>query len=158
MEGLKAYLLTMISGAMLIGIINRFVDKSRSSGAILQIAGSMFLLLTLVRPLVQLDFSKLGEIPENMLINSAQIAEGGVSMAESLQSQSISQQLNAYVLKKAAELGLELSVDIQLGAAPAFLPESATICGNASPYAKSLLQRILADDLGIPKEKQTWIS
>ena len=58
---------------------------------------------------------------------------------------------------KAKELGLNLNVEVTLSDDDTAAPAEAALWGETSPGAKSQLQRILSEDLGIPKENQRWI-
>ena len=69
----------------------------------------------------------------------------------------IIEQLQAYILDKAADLGAELEVEILMPDDGSGQPQGVVLRGAVSPYAKTRLQQIIAEDLDIAKEKQQWI-
>ena len=72
-----------------------------------------------------------------------------------LLAQIISEQTEAYILDKAADLHANLHVEVTVGEDN--LPTAVTLSGEASPYARRQIQAIIANDLGISKENQKWI-
>jgi hypothetical protein len=69
---------------------------------------------------------------------------------------SIKARSEAYILDKAAELALSVEVEVTLSNDEIPLPVSVRVSGKASNYAKSRLQAIITQDLGINKEHQVW--
>jgi hypothetical protein len=67
----------------------------------------------------------------------------------------IEQRTEAYILDKARMLGLPLSgakVAVRWSTEGVWVPESAELTG---PYSETL-SRLLAAELGIPAQKQSW--
>ena len=79
-------------------------------------------------------------------------------MAEKELHRSIKQELEAYILDKAAALDLKIRVNVKLDDHPLPGPESVVIEGTVPPYQKQVLEDILQSELGISKENQQWIS
>ena len=63
----------------------------------------------------------------------------------------------AYILDKAASLGVELEVDVLLEDMYPMAPKTVRLSGSVSPYVRNRLQNIIAEELGISKENQIWI-
>ena len=84
----------------------------------------------------------------------------------------ICERLEAYILDKAADLHANLRVEVTVGEdnLPALgadvsarftldeqdLPRTVTLTGSCTPAQKQALARVLAEDLGIPEERQIW--
>ena len=66
----------------------------------------------------------------------------------------ICERLEAYILDKAAALGADVSVRFTLDDQD--LPRTVTLTGSCTPAQKQALARVLAEDLGIPEERQIW--
>ena len=66
----------------------------------------------------------------------------------------IKEQLEAYILDIASQLGLSITAQLELTREG--LPDSVTFTGEAGQREKEKLQERIAKDLGIPKEKQLW--
>ena len=69
----------------------------------------------------------------------------------------IKDQIESYILAKAADLGAEISVVLLFEENNWYQPERVTISGSASPFARNQLKSYIATDLGIPEESQIWI-
>ena len=66
----------------------------------------------------------------------------------------IKAETEAYILDKASQLNVELSVEVTIDEEN--IPTAVTLSGEVSPYARRQLQEIIESDLGIAKENQRW--
>ena len=80
----------------------------------------------------------------------------GEEMAMESTRDSISEQLEAYILDKAASLGLNIQVEVFLKQDETFLPESVTIQGSGTQQQKKDLTEEITDALGITREDIKW--
>ena len=90
----------------------------------------------------------------NDLVTDA-VAEGEQQTKTAL-ARLIKQRTCAYILDKAQALNVALEVEVTLSDDDIPVPEAVRLKGKVSPYAKGRLQTIIAEDLGIEKERQTW--
>ena len=81
----------------------------------------------------------------------------GQTIAAESQKEIIARKVAAYILDKAQALETELDVKVTVADGEIPVPESVRLTGMISPYARAQLQKIIAQDLGIPKEHQIWI-
>jgi hypothetical protein len=79
---------------------------------------------------------------------------GTENSREALQSRIIASS-EAYILDKAAAYRLNLVVSVALDE-QSMTPIAVEIQGDAAPAAKTALQNVIAQDLGIPPEAQIW--
>ena len=79
----------------------------------------------------------------------------GEKLARDSMADIIKEETEAYILDKAADLHVNLHVEVTVGEDN--LPTAVTLSGEASPYARRQIQAIIANDLGIAKENQKWI-
>lgn len=154
MEALSRYVLSVIAAAFLFGILSSMVDEKGSTGALLRLMGGLFLIFSILSPILKMDFTGITNFLEDFAVEGEYASASGEEMAEEEYRTIIIQQVEAYILDKASGLGLSLTVEVTLNADD--LPESVTLCGAAAPYAKLQLQQIIEDDLGIAKENQRW--
>ena len=66
----------------------------------------------------------------------------------------ICERLEAYILDKAEALGANVRARFTLDRED--LPWTVTVTGSCTPAQKEALARVLAEDLGIPEERQIW--
>ena len=68
----------------------------------------------------------------------------------------IIEKTETYIVNKAATYDAEITVSVSISEPDTLLPDTMSIEGEVSPYIKEILQNVIAEDLGIPKEKQIW--
>ena len=81
----------------------------------------------------------------------------GEELAVNSARDSISEQLEAYILDKADSMGLSLDVEVILKQDGSFLPETMTIEGRATKQQAEELLEEITDALGITREDIVWI-
>jgi hypothetical protein len=152
-EGIRQYIISVTAAAILCGILTVMVGGKQIKPVWKLIVG-IFLTLTAVRPLADID---LGAVPSLVEVYSIQAEEAvleGELMMETQTQAIIKSRLEAYILDKAEVMGVSLEVNIALNENG--LPISVRLSGAVPPGAKKRLQSIIETDLGIPKEAQKW--
>ncbi len=157
MEGLQQYLLSVTGAAMICGVVLRLLPQKGTAATMGKMLAGIFLAFTVIRPLGAFQIGKLEDFTADLQAEAADaVAAGQADTVSSLQS-IIKDQCEAYILDKAHDLGLQLTVEITLSSDDLPVPVAVRLQGNAGPYARSRLETILQDDLGISKEHQVWI-
>ena len=154
MTAVKEYILSVVCAAVLCSILSGIAGEKGSAAPIRKLVCGIFLCFTVIAPLGNLhltDFLEpLGDIRQDALAASAM---GQTLYQESL-SQVISEQVEAYILDKANERGLQLTVSVQPDETGK--PHRATMVGEISESQQQELSSVLESELGIPKEHQQW--
>lgn len=153
MEAVRQYIISVTAAAMLCGILTVMVDGKHIKPFWKLIVGT-FLTLTAIRPLANIDLSAVPALAEEFHFQAEEAVQTGESMMISQTHAIIKTRLEAYILDKAAGMGVSLEAEVSLDESG--LPVSVHLSGDVSPGARSRLQSIIASDLGIPKEAQTW--
>lgn len=153
MDQLRQYALGIIAGAIVTGILVNLVQDSAHK-ELLRILCGIFLSLLVLRPVAGPDgFPDMTALQEAFEQGSRE-AQAGNAMAREEQFRRITAGVEAYILDKADREGAELKVEVTLG--EDFLPKTAVLHGRVSPQIKSVLSRMLEQELGITKENQLW--
>lgn len=148
---MSAYLMGVISAAFLVSLILAVGGEGPGKGT-RRLIGSLFLALAVFRPLGAME---LPEFDLDLFRDAAQEAVGeGTAQAAEARSDIISEACEAYILNKAAELGLEPQVRVTLNEEG--LPTAVSLTGSASPSEREALSGWIARDLGLGKEAVTW--
>jgi hypothetical protein len=87
---------------------------------------------------------------------SQEAVRRGEKMTIDAMRKSISDSLEAYLLDKAQEMGMELQVNVILSDDPYPIPEKVSISGDTSPYGKKRMSQIIETELGVMEENQIW--
>lgn len=157
MEQLRAYVISVVSAAILVGILTGLIHGKDGTGVLLRLIAGLFLTFTVVRPVVSLEFGNLEAYITAFSAEGAASVSEGEKLAHDAYCSYIKSRMEAYILDKAEAYGAELSVEVELNEEVAAEPVAARIQGTVSPYTKITLQRIMEEELGILKENQLWI-
>ena len=149
-------MLSVICAALVCGILTDMSAKT-SFEKLIRLLCSVFLAVTVVYPLIRYRFP--GWNVDMSIFQSGD--EDAVAQGEKIYFQSIASiirtETEAYILKEAKSIGADLTVAVELDAGNPPAPESVTIRGNFEASVETTLSQLIADELGIPKEHQTWI-
>ena len=156
MDAMKSYLIGVIAAAIVCGIVTRLLGDKGTQGAMAKLLSGLFLVFTVIRPIVNIDLRNLTDFTSFYSNAGQQAAAAGECLTKDAMAASIKAQSEAYILDKAAALDVELDVEIRLSDEDIPVPVSIRLSGKVSPYAKARLQNIITEDLGIDKECQTW--
>ena len=149
---MKGYLLSIVAAAFLVSLLNALGGTGAGQGT-RKLVGGLLLTLAVFRPLGKLDVT----IPEleGFRFDAEAAVSAGLVQADEERLQRIRDGCAAYILSKAADLGLEAQTEVALGEDGC--PESVTIRASPSPVERQELTGIIVRDLGIEKEAVVWI-
>ena len=127
---------------------------SKKAAAVL--CGLVMLLLALT-PLAQLDYDALSEAISRLELEKEEARTGIEIRNQELVARIISGRVQAYILDKAASLGLTVTVELEMETRAATpYPKAVTIHGEATPAQKQQLQQYLEQTFAIPVQRQVW--
>ncbi len=149
-------MLHLVAAAIFCAVIKALAGKKGATAGAVQMLCGVFLLLTLVKPLVNIRMDEIS--PEFWSGQADAAVAAGTSTAEESLRELIKDKTEAYILDKAGLFGGELTVEVSLDSSDLPAPNGVEISGKISPYGKKQLQQIIQDDLGIPAEAQLWIT
>ena len=167
LEVVRGYLLRLTAGAFLSAGLLALIPKGTSKKAAAVLCGLVMLLLALT-PLAQLlSMAKRAAIPPKLAPLSEAIsrlelekeeARTGIEIRnQELVARIISGRVQAYILDKAASLGLTVTVELEMETRAATpYPKAVTIHGEATPAQKQQLQQYLEQTFAIPVQRQVW--
>jgi hypothetical protein len=155
MEGIKEYLLGVISAAILCAIVSQIPGKGSFANAAIKLIAGVFMLLALASPIIHIRL-KPADILTDISAQANQITASAAAATKDSIAQSIKERTQTYILDKANSLGADLTIEVMLSDGEIQEPVSVSICGNISPYSKKILSETIAKDLGIGTEAQIW--
>lgn len=156
-DGIRQYLISVIAAAIICSVIISFTGKKGTSSAMIKLLCGLFLSVTVASPWVGIKIHDISTYFQVLHSDANSIVSDGQIAAREETSAIIKSKTEAYILDKASSLGLAITVNVSLDDGQIPAPVSVTLQGKASPYAQQHLGLIIADELGIPKERQTWI-
>lgn len=114
-----------------------------------------FLVTVLLSGVLDLDFSGAYRELDSFSASADAAVEEGKAQAEQMKFAIITEQCEAYILDKAAELGADISVSVTLEPETG-LPRAAAITGTLTPWERQTLSGEITQALGIEKEALDW--
>ena len=156
MDGIREYLISVTAAALLCGILKSLVGEKGNSAALVRLICGIFLALTVIRPLKELNLQDFSLLPTGLLEEARLTSGEGEEYTRQAKEDLIIQQCEAYILDKAQTLEASIQVEIQISQEGEPIPAGSIITGNLSPYARNQLSKTLEEDLGIPQEDQKW--
>ena len=148
---MKAYAMTVICAAFALSILSALAPEGPGKET-RRLAGTIFLVLTVLAPLGR---SRLPVLDLTALTREGErAAQVGKAQYGAAYSAGISERLEAYILIKAAALGLEPQVRVSLD--PEGLPQWVELTADAEPQIREVLTEQLAGELGLKREDVIW--
>ena len=156
MEAIREYALSLICAALISGIL---LDLSEKTGfqKQLRLVGSIFFACILLGPLISLRIPELNKLGSSYLTEAEEAAAQGENIRIRSLATIIRQETEAYILKEARAIGADVDVQVELDNGNPPSPVAVTLRGSFDASSETQLGALLADELGIPKEHQTWI-
>ncbi len=155
---IRQYLLSIITAAMICGIISvLFQEKKGSYAKIIKLISGIFLMFTVISPLGNVELTGFGDYTDTLKEIAEESVEEGVTAAAEERNAIIKQQTEAYILEKATSLGAQITVEVHLSDDSIPYPNAAVITGSVSPYDKAALVSYISTNLNIPEDSQIWI-
>ena len=156
MEALREFALSVICAALAVSILIDLSGKSAFHKQLRLVAGIFFAVI-LLRPLLQLTVPELSLYGGVFSAETEQAVRGGEKRYIQSLYELIQRESEAYILKEAAVLGAQLEVQVELDMGDPPAPRAVTLRGTFDGSQEEALSRLLSEEFGIPKERQTWM-
>lgn len=155
MKTVGAYLLSVCTVAVLCGLARRFSGGKGTAAAVQLLTGAI-LTLTVLKPLGNLEGKWLDKIEFDFSSAAETAVSRGQAQAQNTLAQLIKEETSAYILQRAKELNVTVTVSVEVSNDALPVPTKVRMNGNVSPYARQRLQSLICSELGIAKEDQIW--
>lgn len=156
MEGLREYVLGIMAAAALGAVLLAIVPEKAGGKRILQTMCGLVVTLAAVMPLGKLRLDPGESLLSEIRMEAHSEKEKASREVRQEMTEVITGRTASYIEDKARDLGAEVVAEITLD--EDLKPWSARIQGQVSAYIKDRLGASITGELGIPKERQVWIS
>jgi hypothetical protein len=155
MTAIKTYLLRLIFCGFLVSLC-QVPLRGKRAGKLVALCGGCLLLLTAVKPLLQVDLSALPELMTGL--TQAQRQAEAFEKNEALLQGLVEAQTVSWLETQAAELKLEVSFSVETLRVEdgLFIPYRVRVTGLWTPEQKEALGNQIRRELEIPAERQEW--
>lgn len=155
MEAIASYVLKLCCGAVICALILSITGSNGPGGRLRVMLCGLFLAFLAISPLRELDLDELRYTDPGISAQAERITQAGTAQAKEAMAAIIKDQCGAYILNKAAELELSLTVELTLDP-DSGAPVSAILSGSAAPYEKEVLSDYITQTLGIERSGIQW--
>lgn len=154
---MEAYLIRLTAAAILGAVVKRLAPKG-GAGRAARLGAGLLVLITAFGPVAEVDplaaAEHLAQAAYADPLTTEELSRAGNTLLSGL----ISQQAEAYILDKAREAGLELQATVENRDLEGYpVPWRVTLTGPISESKQAALAAVIAQDLGIPEERQEWL-
>lgn len=157
MDQIGQYILSVIAAAGICSIILRIAANNAKTGNIMKFLCGVFMICTAISPLLKLRIDDIDLWINHSNIDAQAAVNAGHDAAEKQIMHIIKERLETYISTKATQLNATVQAEVIMNAENPLLPESIRITGKLSPYARLRMMEYIANELGIPEDKQIWI-
>ena len=149
-----------LTGVTCAAMIAALADSLTPAGTVKRIgrmAGGLLLLIAVVQPVLEVDFSALASASVPLELEESELEKTDLEWMKTI----IGRETGAYILDKAEELGIscqEVQVTCAVEENGVPYPASVVVRGDMTQEEQALLSRRIEADLAIPAEQQTYES
>ena len=154
---MRDYILSIVAAGIICAIINSLSNGKSATGKITKMLSGILVCITVISPVTKISFSNIENYLEDLSFEADRYVSDGNEEAERSRSAIIKSQTEAYILDKAKNMGLDISVEVELDESNNSVPCGITISGAVSPYIKEVMTDYIESQIGITRENQTWI-
>ena len=156
MEGIRQYALSVLCAGLIVSILLELSSKAAFHKQLRLVCG-IFFSVVLLRPLMQVSLPEWEAFSGALSQQAEQAALEGENIRIRSLSSVIREECEAYILKEAERIGAEVEVTVELDTGYPPAPTAITLRGSFDASSEGALSSLLAEEIGIPKERQTWI-
>lgn len=156
MEVVKEYLVSVTCAALLCGILRSCAGQKGTGGAVISLLCGVFMTLTVIRPVGSLVLPDIARYAQDVTREANTAAQTGADYTRQARERIIKEQTCAYILEKALSYGAELEAEVTALDPETGAPTQVRLSGPCSPYARSQIAKMIAEELGIIRENQLW--
>lgn len=152
---MSRWMIGIFAAALLTAVALAITPKNKKAVAL---AGGLIMILAAVKPLGELTYQDISAQIAKYQIKADELRSGiNVGSAE-IMAVIIQEQTEAYILDKAAELGLEIEVKVTTQQASDGwpYPTDVKVTGQLSESDIQRLGRIISEDLAVAPDRQEW--
>ena len=153
---MKQYIIGVLATSIICGIVNAITNDKTTVGRIVKLISGIIMTVAVIAPITKITFHGIDQYISGLNQNADQYVIYGESAAQEKLSSIIKEKVETYILEKAHQMQLDISVEVVLDEVNNQIPSGVTIAGNISPYAKEALGNYMENTLGIRKENQIW--
>lgn len=157
MDLIREHILGIITAAIICSVIMKLTAGNGTQSTVIKMITALFMTFSVMSPFVDLNIDDITSFVPQLYADGTSASAKGQAISTDALREGIKERAEAYILDKALGFGTAVEVTVTVSCQQIPVPESVRIEGEVSPYVKTKLSIMLENELGIPKEAQTWI-
>ena len=158
MTDFRAYLIRLTAAAILAALVRRLAP-SGGAGRAAKLGAGLLVLLTAFSPIASINTAEAAEHLAIRGYADPLTTEDFASAANTLLTELITEEAEAYILDKAQALSLSVTAEVTAKVLDTYpVPWSVTIRGSPTQSQRTTLTTCIAEELGIPEERQELLN
>ena len=149
-------IITIVAAAILCVSVLRITGNNNSTSRLIKLTTALFMLLTVIRIFSYVELKDFADILTNVNDDADLLVTNGEFATQKEIEDIIKDRVEAYILDRAQQYGVELEVQIKDIDQETMMPMKVYLQGRISPIVKKQFGMEIENDLGIPEEKQVW--
>ncbi len=154
---MKVYIIGIVATAIMCAIVMQLSDSKTTIGRVLKLISGIIMTVAVISPITKITFRGVERYLDGLSLDADRYVSDGQAAAKENLSVIIKEQTETYILEKAHQMDLDISVEVVLDAANDQIPSAVAIIGKVTPYAKEALSNYIENTLGIRRENQKWM-
>ncbi len=155
MEAIAGYVFRLVCGALVCGMILGLMGPAGAAGRLVKRICGLFLAFLALSPLRNMELEDLQLLDPALGLQAQQFAQAGSDQAKEAMADIIKEECSAYIQNKAAELSLNLEIQVTLDH-DSGVPTQVTLWGDATPYERETLCDYITQTLGLERGNIRW--
>ena len=154
LTGIVSYFTSIVAIAIIGVVVTSVITDPQISRLVRTVTG-VLVLLVLLHPLLHGDLEELATTVQEALSRDV-ITEDYEALYQRKLREQIATTTETYILEKAASIGAQIQVEVELDQNSYPTPNKVEITGKLTPQQKELLEEYLTLQLGIAPQNQRW--
>ena len=156
MEGIRQYIISIITAAVLIGILSSFFRKGSVFTSPFALITGIYMVLTLLQPITGFRLGGINWDSSEIYTQTQIIIEKQTLDSKEQMKKIITEQVRTYIQNKATSMGLVLQIEVTISDGDPPVPWSVHLRGSVSPREREILEAYILDSLAITGERVLW--
>ena len=152
------YLVSVTAAAIIAAIVRKISGKNGAWKAA-RLGAGLLVLLAAFGPVLEGDpMDALTDLVKRTCSDPLSTMELDLR-SNALMETLIKEEAETYILDKALEMGVRVTAEVETKLEKGYpIPYGVSLRGDVQPREKQKLTEIIAEDLGIPEERQGWMA
>ncbi len=155
MEGIRSYLISVVAVCAIAAIASTMVKASLVS-RVLRLVCGILVLAVVISPFAKINLNTLSDSLESLISTDTKPIEDTAKRAQEQFKLQVQKSTEQHIEQIAANFGISVQARVTVEEGELPVPSEVELIGDCPVEQKAELSDYIANQIGIPYEKQTW--